>query len=888
MVKVADLLRLWGKTARDETGQVVATHPLLCHLIDVGAVAEALWRDCLTAGIRADMAQRLGTAPNLLGPTLAFWASLHDLGKACPSFQRRYPERIPELRALGLSFPANPASSPPYHGQVTGRTLRSILEKMGTPGALANTVNQSLAGHHGQWPTPKALFSISPKRVGSGQWDVYREAIVQNMRALFPPDLSLPDPDDFTCAAVGAWFSGLVSVADWMGSMTEFFPPAPDTRDLATYLLAARTQAARTLAVLQWDRWVAPSKPATFGQLFPGWSPQIMQQAAIEARVWDRPGLVILEAPTGSGKTETALYLADQWAHACQQRGLYIAMPTMATSNQMHTRAREMLERRHGEDIETLLVHSQARWRQEPQTITVDHEGDRSQSYDAMRWFLPRKRSLLAPLGVGTVDQTFLSVLQTRHFFVRLFGLAYKTIIFDEVHAYDAYMSTIFCRLLSWLRQLGCAVVILSATLPESTRREMLAAYGGEPAEPPESVPYPALTWCCDDAVGYQPLPPPPDHTVRLEWLSKEPDAVCDALARAMCDGGCAAVICNTVGHAQELYRALEERRLVPETDLILFHARYPYWRREEIEKQVLDRFGREGDRPRASIVVATQVIEQSLDLDFDVMFSDMAPIDLLIQRAGRLHRHAREGRPQALTNPCLHILCEPLDGPTPTFAKSRIYETYVMLRSWLALRDRDLLSLPSELQALIETVYGKLASPLADDPIVSDRIEAARAKMDKNIRGDTYDAKIRLIPEPTDESALCFQGQDLADEDNAVHEALKALTRSGGPSITLVCLHQTEHGLVLDPCERREIDLGQPPDTELTRELVKHSVSVSLYYVVKHFAEQEAPAGWRRHPLLRYDRPAIFIDGRRPLEGTSHTLILSEKLGLELFKEEA
>ena len=212
-----------------------------------------------------------------------------------------------------------------------------------------------------------------------------------------------------------------------------------------------------------------------------------------------------------------------------------------------------------------------------------------------------------------------------------------------------------FQRLLTWLRAVGTSVVLLSATLPAQTRRELVQAYAGDGVDVPDAI-YPAITWAANGQVGSVPLPLSESRVVALEWISRDPAAIVTQLRDALREGGCAAVICNTVGRSQEVYRAVRDAGLVAPGDLILFHARTPFAWRDQIEKDVLSRFGKGGERPQKAIVVATQVIEQSLDLDFDVMISDLAPVDLLLQRAGRLHRHPRPPRPAPVAAPRLLV----------------------------------------------------------------------------------------------------------------------------------------------------------------------------------------------------------------------------------------
>ena len=228
------------------------------------------------------------------------------------------------------------------------------------------------------------------------------------------------------------------------------------------------------------------------------------------------PTLIVIEAPTGIGKTELALYIADCWLQQHAGRGLYVAMPTQSTSNQMYTRVGEFLHQRYPDSpINFHLVHGQAAWLDElKQQVELQGVGDDGKAHlVAENWFNPRKRTLLAPFGVGTVDQALMSVLQTKHFFVRLFGLSHKVVIFDEVHAYDTYMNTIFHLLLTWLSAIGTSVIILSATLPGSTRRALVKAYTGKDL-PTSELQYPALTIANAEQQNTLPLPKPDSYTL--------------------------------------------------------------------------------------------------------------------------------------------------------------------------------------------------------------------------------------------------------------------------------------------------------------------------------------------------------------------------------------
>ncbi len=882
--------RLWAKADKGKA----RTHPLICHMLDVAVVALALWDEALTAGLRDQIATSMGLGVGEAGRFLALLAGLHDIGKASPAFQRLYSPAVKPLERDGLPFPRQFTAKHPPHGTISAHVLGDLLEaEIGLPRRPARRLARSVGGHHGAWPSSLALQRLLSKQVGGEGWDEVRRDLVRAMtQQLKPPAVKGLETSPKKEQAVLTLLSGLTTVADWIGSMERFFPYVDPPVDLDRYTEQAEEQAREALKALGWLGWQPPAEPASFDRLFQ-LKPRPMQQAVVElAKRLNRPALVIIEAPTGSGKTEAALYLADHWARVLQQRGLYVAMPTMATSNQIFRRVKEVLVRRYPDRLVNLhLVHSQARWSEEVETLLLEttdelEEGDEGK-VAALTWFLPRKRTLLAPFGVGTVDQALLSVLQTRHFFVRLFGLSHKTVVFDEVHAYDTYMSTLFRRLLTWLRAVGASVVILSATLPARARRELLRAYAGV-SEVPE-VSYPAITWAMEGEIGVVPLEATDGRTIALEWVEREPEALARRLAEELREGGCAAVLCNTVRRAQEVYRAIKEARIVPEEDLILFHARYPSAWRDEIERKVLDRFGKDGKRPAKAIVVATQVIEQSLDLDFDLMITDLAPADLLLQRAGRLHRHPREGRPAPLTAPRLLIARPDVQDGVPHFGPDAyVYEPYVLLRTFLALQRRKGLVLPQDTEPLIEAVYGDedgLPSDLPDR--IADALEEARQRMEKHYQEGVYEAQKRLIPPPDDEGLLASTTALLEEENPEVHRAFQALTRSGPPGLPVVCLHRTAVGLTLEPDgSGPAVDLDQEPDRGLTRLVGQYTLRITHQGVVQHLLKQPGPSGWRDHPLLRHHRVLIFEDGLCSLPDTRYALRLSRELGLTIEKE--
>ncbi|MFN2135243.1 MAG: CRISPR-associated helicase Cas3', partial [Candidatus Promineifilaceae bacterium] len=678
-------------------------HLLLYHLIDVGQVALAMWQDVLAAGARQRLSQILKLNEDECGRFLAFIAGLHDLGKAGPAYQKKYapPELKTELIKAGLVLDgvnrAYDKSTP--HGTVSTWALSALLpDLLGIDERFSRKIAIAVGGHHGIWPQPDADLHIDDSK--HGRWDTLRRDLVWELKAVFDPPAAVSLPE--STAEQNAFLtilSGLTSVADWIGSRNDecfgYIEKAMSSRQYATY---SAVKAREGLQDLGWIGWLPSGQVGSFADSFSYLdfdAPRPVQQQVIEAvHDLEPPSLLILEAPTGIGKSEAALHIADTFLQRDGGRGLYVAMPTQATSNQMYGRVGQFLKHRYTDmPINYHLVHGQAAWMDElKKAVELQGVGDDEKArITAESWFNPRKRTLLAPFGVGTVDQTLLSILQTKHFFVRLFALSHKVIIFDEVHAYDTYMNTLFHRLLEWLSAIGTSVIILSATLPAKTRCDLVKAYTGQQPEVVDAC-YPALTIANAQKQETIRLPEPEPYVLGFNWsVGRQPEEIADFLQGQLAGGGCAAVICNTVRRAQDVYRAIKLADIVPHDELILFHGRFPPVWRKEIEEKVLGKFGKDGRRPHKAVVVATQVIEQSLDLDFDVMVTDLAPIDLILQRAGRLHRHIRDTQERHNHSRQLTITQPDFKEDIPDFGPdSFVYSDYLLLRTYLALHNRS------------------------------------------------------------------------------------------------------------------------------------------------------------------------------------------------------
>lgn len=898
--EVKPYMYFWAKADRKDPSKL---HRLPYHLLDVGHTALRMWNKAIDAESKRQFCKWLNCDEETAGQTLAFLISLHDLGKASPVFQIQVEAAAREVAKVGFGFPKNKLSNPMAHGTVSAIALKELLQsELCLSKQDAMFLAQAVGGHHGVWIHPADWQTACPDNTGGAEWESARKELLQAMKGIFNPKTAFELPQDKKERnAFLTLFSGFASIADWIGSMTEHFPYEMSVNTpLQEYTARAVERADKALTTLGWfNCWQADGHALTFKELFPFIdTPNSVQQKIIEevANI-SLPALLILEAPTGSGKTEAALYAADVWLQAQRGSGMYIAMPTQATSNQMYDRVTDFLRKRYKHQILNIhLVHGGALLKDTVQAENI-YDKDKPDSQGEIRaetWFLPRKRTLLAPFGVGTVDQALMSVLQTRHFFVRMFGLQSKVVVFDEVHAYDTYMSELFKRLLQWLRLIGVSVILLSATLPEKTRHDFVTAYlGSEKVNLPYAE-YPRLTIASGAGIKSIRLETPSSRKIQLQFCDTKSQTIIAHLQTALQDGGCAAVICNRVKRAQELYKEILVSGFAPE-EVILFHARFPFAWREEIEQSVLDKFGKckndepNPSRPKKSIVIATQVIEQSLDLDFDYMVTDLAPIDLLIQRAGRLHRHSQNdsARPQLLKTPTL-LIAFPQAKDIPEFGNDEyVYERSVMLKTWLTLKDKSELTLPAETAALIESVYGEKI--VIKDEALQKKLEEAIEIAAAHERNEIYQARTRLVCQPENDNLLNQRNNQLEEDDPTVHRAFRAMTRSADPGILLICLHRVNGAVCLDPEGIIPIDLSVKPDKDLTIKLLRQSVNAQNRAVMEYFSKDKSKpdTAWKEVAALKYAIPVVFENGRFLLDGSKYTLVLDRKLGLTLQKEE-
>jgi CRISPR-associated endonuclease/helicase Cas3 len=592
-----------------------------------------------------------------------------------------------------------------------------------------------------------------------------------------------------------------------------------------------------------------------------------------------QPTLLLIEAAMGEGKTEAAFYAHLRLQAQLEHRGLYVALPTMATGNAMFTRTATFVnEHAAGRTlpVDIQLLHGATPLNELYQTLqeklrpNSDADDDKLENIAAQEFFTHKKRALLSEYGVGTIDQALLSVLNIKHQFVRLWGLGNRVVVIDEVHAYDTYTSGLIVTLVRWLHALGSSVILMSATLPKNKRNEILEAYGGETKE---TEAYPRIFKVSGGVTTLQIFEGDSKRkqTIKLEPTTSDISTLTTLIQEQLKHGGCAVCIVNTVDRAQSLYEKLHD------IEKYLFHARFPANDRAEIENKVIAKFGKEatlenGKRPAKAVLIATQVVEQSLDLDFDVMLSDLAPVDLLLQRAGRLWRHERTKRP--VTTPKLFVTGLLHEGELPdlhTHYWDRVYNPFILYKSWEQLKDCTTITLPDDIDPLVQRVYdgAELSLELSESAKTQIKNDLEAFKQIQLI--DLKDSENAVISRVGSKGDLQLRDAlETREEDDAPNGKPIALTRKGDASTLVIPLFKLGQSYFLDAAGKRPYDEKKP------LELFLRSVRSSRLSVVgcsqpkkfipsaleKHNKQEgidKTFAAWRDHALLRSCVPLIL-----------------------------
>lgn len=751
MSKAQDYFRYWGKAEKEGPGY----HLLVYHCLDIAAVGQILFKN------NPRLLRKFSSLTGLDEQTCEYWfllfLALHDIGKFSITFQGLREDLLEHLQQIKTTKPYTIRHDSLGHLIWNDAGWKTCLS-----GEMEDYVeywqeifrcfSNAFTGHHGVPPRLKGNNEMRLRLSSFFERNNIEAAenFIRDISALFGKHQGDISPQVlYELTPYVTWLlSGFVVLCDWIGSNKSWFRLGNQPMSLEEYwrkhAIPQAVHAVREAGIgTPWD----VDASMFFDSVFPAIDkPTPLQRHASECPLPSSPQLFILEDITGSGKTEAALFLARRMMAQGLGSGIYLALPTMATSNAMFKRLAENPSQNetpvylrlfnNTANPSIVLAHGARHLSKTfmdaiaQSTAEKNEEGRHEETATAQcaAWLADnRKKALLADVGVGTLDQALLAVLPARFQSLRLFGLAGHILIVDEVHAYDPYMNKLLQNLLTFHAALGGSAILLSATLPRHTRQEMLKSFCkglGMTCPAVRSDHYPLATRISHEVFDEKPLEAMPERktSVHIELVSDRKE-IERRIVEVSQSGRCVCWIRNTVHDALAGHESL--KKVVPPDKLMLFHARFAMGDRLNIEDAVINTFGKksvEAER-RGMVLVATQVVEQSLDLDFDLLVSDLAPMDLIIQRAGRLHRHLRDERGNPLSvdggpdrrEPARFLIHspEPLeDADGDWFARpfpkaAYVYPSHGCL--WLTARlvnDTRILRMPDDARKLIEAAF--------------------------------------------------------------------------------------------------------------------------------------------------------------------------------------
>lgn len=933
-------INLWAKKTTEDGEQ--RWLPLIVHLTDTAHVSNWLFYHWLDEGQRQFLTMTL--AEDQVQKLVKFLGFFHDFGKATPAFQTKVSydgnrsldadliERLTQhgfadLQDLVLS---SPQKSP--HALAGEALLESPT--FGIP----TTIGAIIGGHHGKPAKVRPRkqlrdYTANYYQVDGEPDDPLEAAQEQQLkqdwqsaqRHLFDYGL---DFVGYTSVSeiptvnqpVAVILEGLLIMADWLASSEyldaaqtiPLFPLISMTQGYQDVNLTARYQN----AIMTWkrtDKWepqgVHVKNKDTDQQEDPylsrwGFHARDVQMVMTQAiqRVAD-PGVTIIEAGMGIGKTEIALIAAEQLAYKTGRNGMFMGLPTQATSNAMFDRVvqwAQLLADDEGKKLPINLMHGKKQFNPSflalPNATNVYDQSKIANTQGAVvinSWF-SGKKAALADFTVGTIDNLLLMGLKQKHLFLRHLGFSGKVVIIDEVHAYDTYMNSYLYKALNWLGAYHVPVVILSATLPVEKRNKLLEAYlKGKYRHYKKKIVAANPNWRTTQAYPLLTMLDGPEikqttqfnhqaaqqTIVQIERLNLDDAALVAAVMAKIQSGGIAGIIVNTVKRAQALAQLVLD--FTPKVQLMVLHSAFLAPDRTIQEERLQAAIGKNGQRPTKMIVIGTQVLEQSLDIDFDVLYTDIAPMDLILQRAGRLHRH-RISRPQQLQVPQVFIMG--IQGPTDYGAANEaVYEKYLLMKT-----DHFLgatIKLPDDISRLVQLVYEEKT----DDEISG--IEAAQTSFDRDRRQEKERSAIFQVSPPDFDEEQTIHGwldwdQTGVDQDE---QKASAAVRDIQETIEVILIQCTAAGnFLLD---------GRPLATVSPREIAEQvirlpaAITPRAAVVSRVIDELETRtnhyfADWQTTPWLN-GALALPLDNQLTAEIGPWHLTYSTRFGLAYTKED-
>lgn len=906
---------LWAKKRSDDGNQHWL--PLVTHLIDAQKTINWLFNHWISDEQRQIIAN--GFSDENIQKLVKFIGFSHDIGKATPAFQTKPSyggdrsldaeviERLVRSGFVKLDDSLLTCASKSPHAEAG----EAILENLGVP----VSVGAIIGGHHGK-PLPDApraqlndytanyyqsdIDQAAQKRWKQVQTDIFDYGLKLSGYERIDQIPSINQPQ-------AVLLEGLLIMADWLASSEylnddeskPLFPLIQMNQSLTDIDMNSRFED----AIETWDlsgEW-EPQRVSTGNDPYKsrwGFNARPVQ-LAMTSIIGDTvdPGMVIVEAPMGLGKTEIALVAAEQLAYQKGEDGVFMGLPTQATTNAMFDRVDGWLEKlaeNQDEKFSIKLMHGKAQFNKNYQNLPYasnidDPDGSgKAGSVVVNSWF-SGKKSILNKFTVGTIDNLLLMGLKQKHLFLKHLGFSGKVVIIDEVHAYDSYMNQYLYKAINWLGAYHVPIVILSATLPKEKRNLLLIAYlRGKYGKKYKQIFEASTGW--QDTQAYPLLsildggkltqissfPGQNDQPVTqldVERLNLDDKTLIQHVLHKISAGGIAGIIVNTVRRAQAL------ARLVPQdTQLMILHSAFLSPDREKQEEALQNSIGKHGQRPTKMIVIGTQVLEQSLDIDFDVLYTDIAPMDLILQRAGRLHRHDIK-RPEALKLPQVYVMGINDFGDYGD-ANQAIYPKYLLIKTDYFLKNKIIL--PDDISKLVQEVY----DPHTDDQVGD--IADAKAEFDNNFETEKHKANAFQIDKPsygrnTTIHGWLNRGQVDVDKDE---QKANAAVRDIRETLEVILLKHTNQGdFLLDGRH-----LAKVAPQEIAEQLIRIPSAVTpridkAIDALENLTSKYYPQ-WQESPWLR-GALALPLDDNLSARLGEWSLKYTSKFGLSYERED-
>lgn len=899
---------------------------LTTHLRDTAGVMKCLVREWVSdSQIAACHMERV-----LFGKIAVFVAGVHDIGKCTAYFQGLITESSPYLADRLNSDGFILCRGPLYRGRTphafAGQwILQSSLFHI--PESVASVVG----AHHGVTESEPSIngsddmLSVYPVNFYGTEkdkklmnlWNSAWLEIVENalQMAGFESKAELPE----LTVEAQILITALLIMADWIASNSYFYPlyDMYEEDNGSDYEKRMNEGWNKLRFPESWEPEVSRMNKEIFEDRFHFFPNEIQEAVYQVANETERPGIFILEAQMGAGKTEAALSAAEVIAAKGHLKGIFFGLPTQATCNGIYDRLYSWADSVSEETLNAIrLAHAGAMYDWDYQQQVMQGraqvaEEDLETGTLVHPWFQGNKRALLADFVIGTVDQFLLAVLKKKHFMLRHLGLAGKVIVIDECHSYDAYMNQYLNKALQWMGGYGVPVILLSATLPSQIRTEFVENYlSGCKVKRPliaedagglenqernwkKTQGYPLLTWTDGNVIHQKMIQQETKHkAVRINRLNSCKDVIA-TIRDKLKNGGCACVILNTVKCAQSFYNMLKDE--FPEWEILLYHAQFTLDDRLQKEKKIMSKMGKKtknSDRGRF-ILVGTQVLEQSLDYDADILFTQLCPIDLLLQRIGRLHRHERvdakgqSARPPGLQQPECWVISGGEEMEEYDSGSRKIYGDYLLMRTGKVLPDQ--INLPENIASLVQKVYDESNSL---DMEGEDSYELAKQEYIQQIEKQKRRAETFLLEKPRKEITGMLTNPVFYDEEDGNRGV-----RDGDLSIEIILLRNDSDGIrllessVFDKCFHTD----EMPDEETCFQMARQRVRLPRLFAQDYFfnrlmdeldERQKEFYLWKESAWLKGEE-ILLLDSNNTVELCGYLLYYDSETGLQYLKRE-